>query len=239
MNSTTKAIKVYFLGEHIGSFYGNQFRQAKFADRVRIWFRIKYAQAKRLAVVVAVLVVAMGIGYGYSQMTTPTISFTRTAEAAVAVDSQFAGLSVAELESRLDAIVWKGESRGHSMSVGETYMTFDPPMSWIRNGTVEAKCFRTGGKVNLECYSFGPRQEKIPTVMSYWPLLHEGATISEFDARAVAEGNDSSKQFFVDCAVQIKGCVKNWTSATDSNGNVLPEVQMLVDLIREARGITV
>lgn len=141
------------------------------------------------------------------------------------------GLPLSVLEDKLDAIVWNIESNSKTMKDGETFMTFDPPLSWPLE-----KCTKRGGKANLECYSFGPRQEKVPTIQSNWKQLH-GEVISESDARAVAEGNESSKRFFLDCSIKIKGCVKNWTSATMVvNGEVVvkPQVQMLLDLIREA-----
>ncbi len=166
----------------------------------------------------------------------PAISYVAPkAEAATIIP---VGLSVEQLEAKLDAIVWGIEStgkvgKGVEMKEGETYTTFDPPLSWT-DAQKMARCLKTGGKVNQECYSNGPRQIKIPTLQNYWPKLHDGETISEKNARDIAESNDGSRRFFLDCAEKIKGCADNWTSFTKHK----TEGQIYLDLIREAKQIT-
>lgn len=137
-------------------------------------------------------------------------------------------LSVAELEAKLDAIVWGIESDGHVMQDGEIFVTFDPPQSW----PIE-KCLKVGGKVNEECYSHGPRQEKISLIQSNWPTLHSGETITEKAARDVAEGNETSRLFFLQCSEYVKGCAAKWTSFETHK----TEGQIYLDLIRETKGI--
>lgn len=162
-----------------------------------------------------------------------TVSFTKPVEAEI-----IPVIPVSELEDRLDAIVWGGESGNHRMVSGDTLMTFDPP----RGRTAEeravwwSRCTKVGGEVNLECYSFGPRQIKLPTLIGYWKQLH-GETLTEKAARDIAEDNEKSRRFFLDCAIRISGCALKWTTATDANGNSKPEVQVYIDLIRKAERI--
>lgn len=144
------------------------------------------------------------------------------------------GLTIEQLENKLDAIVWGVEStgkvgKGLTMEEGEIFPTFDPSKAMY------AQCIKIGGKQPKDCLSYGPRQEKIGTIEYYWPKLHDGATITDSDARDVAENNQNSKRFFLDCSVQIKGCADNWTSFS----NHKTEGQIYLDLIREAKGITI
>lgn len=202
-------------------------------------------KAKRRSIAVTlVLVLGFGIGmdaafgspltyallmvFGHSEET----KFARP----VAVAAVMPSLSVEQLEAKLDEIVWGIESDRHVMEEGEIFMTFDPPQSWPLE-----KCLKVGGKANDECYSHGPRQEKISLIQTNWPTLHSGEKITEKGARDVAEGNDSSRQFFLQCSEYVKGCAVKWTSATvptkDGERVVKPEVQIYIDLIREAKGI--
>jgi len=146
----------------------------------------------------------------------------------------FEGLSVEQLETKLDALVWMEESKNHVMKEGEIFQTFDPPQSWVDDGTVVSKCFKRGGKVNQECYSNGPRQTKLPTLIGKWKELH-GVEITEKEARDIAEGNESSRRFFLDCAIKVKGCAKLWTGFRKHEA----EGQLYINLIREAKGIKI
>ncbi len=137
------------------------------------------------------------------------------------------GLTVAQLEEKLDAIVWGGESQKNVMDDGEIFPTFDPSPSMY------AQCIKIGGKQNKDCLSYGPRQEKIGTIEAYWPKLHTGTKITDKDARDIAESNENSKRFFLDCSEQIKGCADNWTTFE----NHKDEGQIYLDLIREAKSI--
>lgn len=157
----------------------------------------------------------------------------KEAEAAV-----MPSLSVEQLEAKLDAIVWGIESNGRvgegiKMEEGEIFQTFDPPMSWTQEQRI-ARCLKTGGKIDQECYSFGPRQIKIPTLKSYWAKLYDGQILTDKEARDIAESNDGSRRFFLDCAEKIRGCAENWGSFMKHR----TEGQIYIDLIREARGIT-
>lgn len=135
---------------------------------------------------------------------------------------------IEELEAKLDALVWYEESRNHVMKPGEIFQTFDPPQGpkWW------AICTRIGGKVHQECYSNGPRQSKIPTIQGKWVLMY-GVEISEKDAREVAEDNEKSRRFFLDCAVMVKGCANLWTGFRMHAA----EGQQYIDELRTLRGI--
>lgn len=137
-------------------------------------------------------------------------------------------VSVEELENRLDAIVWGGESEKKVMAEGEIFPTFDPSKAMY------AQCIKIGGTQPKDCLSYGPRQEKIGTIEVYWPKLHSGETVSDKRAREIAEDNDMSRRFFLDCAEYAKGCADNWTTFTAHK----PEGQIYLDLIRQAKGIT-
>lgn len=137
-------------------------------------------------------------------------------------------ISVEELENRLDAIVWGGESEKKVMAEGEIFPTFDPSKAMY------AQCIKIGGTQPKDCLSYGPRQEKIGTIEVYWPKLHSGETVSDKRAREIAEDNVLSRRFFLDCAEYAKGCADNWTTFTAHK----PEGQIYLDLIRQAKGIT-
>ena len=153
-----------------------------------------------------------------------TVSYT----APIAEAAEIEVLTVAQLEARLDAIVWKGESGAHTMEDGEIFPVFDPSSSMYQ------QCIRIGSRQHKDCISYGPRQEKIGTIQHYYPILY-GKTVSDREARDIAEGNESSKRFFLDCAVKIKGCANNWTTFAKHQ----VEGQLYIDLIREAKGITI
>lgn len=130
-----------------------------------------------------------------------------------------------QLKEELAHIVWKGETGNYKMGQGEIFPVFDPSRAMYD------KCIRIGGKQHIDCLSYGPFQIKIGTIMYYWPQLHKGVKISESEARSVAEGMESSKQFFLDCSIQIEGCAWNWTAALNNKA----EVALLIKLIRQAQ----
>jgi hypothetical protein len=136
-------------------------------------------------------------------------------------------IPVEQLETKLDTIVWDGESESHTMQDGEIFPTFDPTKAMY------AQCILVGGKQPKDCLSYGPRQEKIGTIEYYWPFLHNGQTLTDKEARDIAEGNDTSKRFFLDCAENIKECADNWATFEQRK----TEGQIYLDLIREAKQI--
>lgn len=136
-------------------------------------------------------------------------------------------LTIEQLEAKLDAIVWGGESEKLVMGEGDIFPVFDPSSSMYE------RCAKIGGKQHKDCISYGPRQEKIGTIQYYWPKLYDGKTLTDREARDVAEGNESSRRFFLDCAVKIVGCANNWTTFQKH----AVEGQVYIDLIREAKGI--
>lgn len=157
-------------------------------------------------------------------------------EMVFAAEEKVEGLTAEQLEAKLDAIVWGGESNHYVMKDGETYPTFDPPKRLM------AKCSTRGGKIHGECLSYGPRQTKIPTIQGDWPTLRDGAKLTEKAARDCAEDNECSRRYFLDSSIYIKGGVGKWCAAHVNNDCDMPirtDVQMYVDLIREAKGIKI
>ncbi len=150
----------------------------------------------------------------------------RLAGVAEAAEIASSGVSVEKLEEKLTAIVWHGESRNYVPKDGEILKVFDPSSSTY------ASCIQQFNR-DLDCISWGPMQIKIGTLQHYWPKLY-GTEISQRDALDVALDLKKSQRFFVDCAAQLKGCVWNWTAAQKHP----VEVELYVNLIREARGIS-
>lgn len=135
-------------------------------------------------------------------------------------------LTLEEAKKELDAIVWGGESGKHEPKEGEILPVFDPSRAMY------ADCIRIGGWMHKDCLSYGPRQIKIGTIQHYWTQLY-GVEISEKEARTVAEGQQSSHDFFMDCSIKIEGCVWNWTAAQKERG----KVEILIKIIRKGEGL--
>lgn len=144
------------------------------------------------------------------------------------------GMSVEVLEAKLDEIVWGKESQSYVMQEGDIFETFDPADSEYQ------KCTKVGGRQPKYCLSRGPRQIKLSMVQTYWPKMH-GKSLSDKEGRDVAEGNESSRRFFLDCAVTVGTkadpykCANEWTTFK-KNG---VRGQIYIDLIREAKGVTI
>ena len=128
--------------------------------------------------------------------------------------------TVAMLTEKLVAIVHNGESQGKVMTAGAIFSVFDP------SAAMKAQC-QTPGTRSLDCESYGPYQEKIGTIQHYAPQVY-GHSVTQMDAMAIANDNDKAKDFFVQCAVKVNGCVWNWTSASANRA----QVQILIDTIR-------
>jgi hypothetical protein len=190
-------------------------------------------EKKGLLILAALAIVYLSGVFIYAKFTPAEIVAIAQPTAHADVIPELKGLSVEQLEDKLDAIVWGGESEKHVMKEGETFTTFDPPQSWPIS-----RCLKIGGKVNPECFSNGPRQEKIPTIQGDWSAFHK-EKITEQDARTCAEDNVCSKRYFLDRAELVQGGVKAWSTAKDKNGEVRTDVQMLIDLIREVKGIKI
>jgi len=173
-----------------------------------------------------VLVGVMGtVGVG-SYMPENTVTAKNVFADEVKTVEKKEAVSVEVLEAKLIDIVWNGESRKYTPENGEILKVFDPSKSMY------GKCIQQFNR-DLDCISWGPMQIKIGTVQHYWPQLY-GVEITERDALEVALDLKKSQQFFVDCSVKLKGCAWNWTAAMNNKA----QVQLYIDLIREAKGIT-
>lgn len=194
-------------------------------------------QRKLDLIVIAILIMIPLGGAVAKKWPQKTLVYTaqRVEAAEIAESIRAQTMDLQELEERLDAIVWGGESQGYMLEEGEIYQTFDP------NSAEYQSCIRKGGRQPEHCISWGPRQIKMTMIRHYWPILY-GETLTDMEYFAIVNSNDGSRRFFLDCAAQVKGCANRWSSATDWVGDervVKPDVQVYIDLIREIKGISV
>jgi len=78
---------------------------------------------------------------------------------------------------------------------------------------MRAKCM-TPGPRRLDCESYGTRQEKVGTVMAHAQAVY-GHTVTQADAMDIANSNDGSRTFFLECAEKVQGCAFEWTAAAN------------------------
>lgn len=140
--------------------------------------------------------------------------------------NKFSGITTGEIENMLIQIVWEEESTGYRPQDGKLFKVFDP------SDSMWEACTKQFNRI-LDCDSYGPMQIKIGTLRGMWKQMY-GEEISEIDALLITQDLELSQKFFVDCSVLVKGCAWNWTGAK----NHPIEVQLLVDQIRTARGIS-
>lgn len=190
---------------------------------------------RKLCLALLVLCAMIPVADRFKGVFTPK-TMVYTAQRALAAEIP-RDITLEEAKAELDAIVWGIESGGHVMEEGEIYETFDP------NRAEYESCIKRGGKQPKYCLSRGPRQIKLVMLHNYWPQLHEGATLTDKEAREIAEGNESSYKFFMDCSIRIQGCVGNWMAAhvdiTNPKSPIRPDVQVLINIIRKGEGVVV
>ncbi len=195
--------------------------------------RIK-ALIRWVAIRTAVLASVSGAVFGAYTLGSFDSARTVFAQNATSTTAAMEGMSIEQLEARLYAIVWGGESQKQVLAAGEIKQTFDP------NSTEMASCVKTGGNQPEYCISWGPRQIKMTMAKTYWPKMHDGKPMSDMEALVMANSNEESRRFFLDCAVEIGTkdnpykCAKEWTTFVRHAA----EGKIYIDLIREAKGIT-
>jgi hypothetical protein len=174
----------------------------------------------------ACVVFGSSLVLGYQGMIVEELVFTRVDAAVVPVaEAETVSISVDEMKERLDEIVWGGESKKKVMKEGEILQTFDP------NSAEYQECIRKGGRMPSYCISNGPRQIKLSMIQAYWPQVYDGEKISDLKAIEVMNSNEGSKQFFLDCAIKVEGCVWRWEAAKKH----ADEVEFLIKWIRKAQ----
>jgi hypothetical protein len=93
------------------------------------------------------------------------------------------------------------------MKEDEIYSVFYP------NKAMTAPCMTKGTVRPLDCGSYGPRQEKICS-MAHAQAVY-GHTVTQAEAMEIANSNDGSRDFFLQCAEKVQGCAFEWTAAAN------------------------
>lgn len=136
--------------------------------------------------------------------------------------------TVEKMKQDLIHIIWQEESGKYVPQDGEILPTFDP------NSREYDKCVKRGGRMPLYCLSWGPMQIKLSTLIGFSEEVY-GRTVSQKEARDIAEDLERAQDFFLQCSLKVKGCVYHWTKAETHRA----EIELLIKYIREAEGITV
>lgn len=142
-------------------------------------------------------------------------------------DQALALKSIDQLKQDLIAKIWQSETGTYVQKDGELLITYDPTKAMIASGV----CLVIGGKRPIDCDSYGPMEEKIGTIINYWPQLY-GTSITQVEAFTVANDPVQAKKFFIDCSTKISGCIFNWTYA---NNNPV-YFNIVIPIIRTAEG---
>lgn len=117
-----------------------------------------------------------------------------------------------------------GESQNHVIEEGEVFFTFDPSSSIL------AECRRVGGRMNLDCLSFGPLQFKVSTIIYYENKLN-GIDVSESEAIIIAHDIKRASKLFDDIVYGENGGIWNWSVAYQDvvyYETVIPIVRKLI-----------
>lgn len=135
--------------------------------------------------------------------------------------------TAAELREELASIIRSGrdgksgESGGAKLKEGEVFYTVDP------NSKMEVNCLRKGRRP-IDCESWGLYQEKIGTIQHYAMRVY-GHEVTQVEALTIALDEEKAKEFMLECAIKVDGCVWNWTAAENNRAYV----EVIVPLIRK------
>lgn len=130
-----------------------------------------------------------------------------------------------ELKDEVRNKIMKIESGSIVTDTGEMFATFDPPRSKYE------KCRRIGGKMDLECLSFGPLQFKIPTIIYYEKKIND-RDVTEKEAFEIAHDLEEASRLFDDIIYNEEGGIWNWSAAKDDPEyytNVIPIIRKLME----------
>lgn len=187
-------------------------RKGRFTSvRTAFWKVVFWAKVSAYGAAVASILVFAGFIAGASNKAEAIISTTVIDKTPDTIEA---------LEEKLAAIVHNGESQGKVMKEGEIFQVFDPSQS------MRARCSVQGARP-LDCDSYGPYQEKIGTIIAHSAEVY-GHTVTQAEAMDIANSNDKAKDFFLKCAINVKGCAFEWTAAAQHRETV----QILIDTIR-------
>lgn len=199
-------MRIYYNGKQLRTNQGRFTSLKMFARKVWFWIKVSASTAA-----IGSILIFAGFVAGASNKADAIISTTT-------IDKTPDTIKV--LEDKLAAIVHNGESQGKVMKEGEIFQVFDPSQS------MRARCSVQGARP-LDCDSYGPYQEKIGTIIAHSAEVY-GHTVTQAEAMDIANSNDKAKEFFLKCAVNVKGCAFEWTAAAQHRETV----QILIDTIR-------
>lgn len=121
--------------------------------------------------------------------------------------------------------IMNGESAGIITEEGELFPTFDP------HSAILEKCRKIGGKMNLDCLSFGPLQFKLSTIIRYEKDLN-GRNITEMEALIIAHDVEMASKLFDDIVYGVEGGIWNWSVAYHNVSyyeTVIPIIRKLIN----------
>ena len=129
------------------------------------------------------------------------------------------------LKDEVMAKIMKGESAGIVTTKGELFPTFDPYRAILDD------CRRIGGKMNLDCLSFGPLQFKLSTIILFEKELN-GNDITEMEALVIAHDMELASKLFDDIVYGVEGGIWNWSVAQHDKSyynTVIPIIRKLIE----------
>ena len=129
------------------------------------------------------------------------------------------------LKDRVRNKIMNGESAGIVVKEGDLFPTFDPHEEIIE------KCRRIGGKMNLDCLSFGSLQFKISTIVRFEKELN-GIDVTEIEALIIAHDIERAAKLFDDIVYGIEGGIWMWAVANRDKSyysTVIPIIRELME----------
>ena len=182
---------------------------------------------KKIVFYVAIVLVGAAIVYGiniyfrYLDIQRDNAIYKATEE----LDLVRTNRKVEELKDEIRNKIIFNESSIYETNTGELFLTFDP------YGKILERCRRIGGKMNLDCLSFGPLQFKLSTVIYFESRLN-GNDITEMEALVIAQDIDKASKLFDDIVYGVEGGIWNWAAAEKDRqyyATVIPIVRKLLE----------
>ena len=132
---------------------------------------------------------------------------------------------VVDLKNEVRNKIMNRESAGIVVEAGDLFPTFDPSRSNMDS------CRRVGGKMNLDCLSFGPLQFKLSTIIYYEKEINN-VDVTEMEALVIAHDLERSSKLFDDIVYNVEGGIWNWSAALIDPGyynTVIPIIRNLIN----------
>lgn len=189
-------------------------------------------KAKKIAIW-AVLIIALVIVFGgYVFKNTDILEYKQQISATQALDGLVESIVPKTLEEKIEELkdevrtkILNGESAGIVVEEGALFPTFDP------YGAILDKCRRIGGKMDLDCLSFGQLQFKLSTIIKYEKDLN-GNDITEMEALVIAHDTERASKLFDDIVYGVEGGIWNWSVAEHDKSyynTVIPIIRKLIE----------